>query len=360
MNVRFTAALVLSAALPLTAAAQTPDGVSVYGILDLYMGYTNHVPLDATQPANGRSSKIGMGSGGWNTSRLGFKGSETLSPDLSAQFNLEHGLAANTGAAIGAFWARQAWVGLTSKSWGQLQLGRTTTTINDMVLSHDPMRNATRFSWLPSTGSNSTYSYSARLDNLLKYSVKQGPVELMAHYAVSGQATGSKPGSGYGAGARWRAANFSVETAYDQRYGLPNAQGLYSDTQAISLSGQYKAGSAALTLGGILYDMKPATGAERESDLYWASVEYQVNAPLSVLAAVYREDLANTKSDPTMLVLNATYALSKRTDVYVTTAYASAKRDGNVQTPVGVVRTSEQTPYYANQTGAIVGVRHRF
>lgn len=360
MRIHRVAALACAVILPLHAAAQNGGNVTVYGIVDHYVEYIDHIPNNPANPGAGHSSVWRQGSGGWNTSRFGLRGSEPLGGDLTALFNLENGFSGDTGAIIGQLFARQAWVGLSSKSWGTLQLGRTTTTINDMVLLHDPMRNAPRYSWLPSNGSDSTYSYSTRLDNMLKYTVDVGPVQAMAHYAAGEQAGATKPGSGWGAGAKWNAGKFSVESAYDLRNAVPNAQGLYARTRAVSLSGQYALGPATLTLGGIDYNQRPAAGAQKDSKLFWASVEYRVNTPLSVLAAFYREDIAGTSSDPNMAVLNATYALSKRTDVYVTGAYAWAKSDGARQTPVSIVRTGDAMPYYANQAGAIIGLRHRF
>lgn len=361
MKMKSTIVLAISAGLSMSAAAQGASNVTIYGILDHYVEYLNHVPLNATNPAAGRSSLKSVDSGGWNTSRLGFRGSEQLENGLTAEFNLEHGFSGDTGAPIGALWARQAWVGLNSKTWGKLQLGRTTTTINDLVLGHDPMRNAPRFSWLPSTGTTSTYSYSTRLDNMLKYSNQFGSTQVMAHYSAGEQAAGTKPGSGYGVGAKWDTKQFSLEASLDQRYSTPNTAGLFSDTTAYSLSGQYKAPATVFTLGAISYDQVPATGAKRKSKLYWSSIEYKVTTPLSTVASLYFEDLPNTSSDPTMVVLNATYAFSPRTSVYVTAAYAWAKADGARQTPVSVVRTSStNTPYYGNQTGTIVGLRHRF
>jgi predicted porin len=355
--------LALGAGLSLSTAAQGQgtSSVTVYGLLDHYVEYLNHIPLNTANPAAGHTTQKNVGSGGWNTSRLGFRGVEQLGDGLAAEFNLEHGMAGDTGTAIGAMWARQAWVGMNSKTWGKLQLGRTTTTINDMVLGHDPMRNAPRFSWLPSTGSTSTYSYSTRLDNMLKYSHQFGSTQVMAHYSAGEQAGATKPGSGYGIGAKWDTKQFSLEGAYDQRHGTRNAAGLFSDTTAYSLSGQYKTPATVFTLGAISYDQIPATGAQRKSKLYWTSVEHKVTGPLTAVAGLYLEDLPSTSSDPTMLVLNATYAFSPRTSVYVTAAYAWARASGTTQTPVSVVRTSTaNTPYYGNQTGTIVGLRHRF
>jgi predicted porin len=375
MQLTHAALLAAAAALPLQTMAQSNGNgngagssssagtgtVTIYGIVDYYVEHLNHVPVDSRRPEAGRSGVTRVGSGGWNTSRFGFKGSEPLGNGLTAQFALENGFAGDTGESTGGLFARQAWVGLSSKSWGRLQIGRTTTAIYDLVVPHDPMAVAPRYSWLPSNGSDSTYSFSSRLNNMVKYSVDAGPVKAIAHYSFGEQTGRTKAGAGYGIGAMWTVMPaLSVEASYDQRNGVPNAEGAFAETRALSLSAKYQLGPAAMTLGAIRYDQEPTAGADRKSNLYWAGLEYQVTAPLRAVAAVYRENLPDTSSDPTMVVLAGNYALSKRTDFYLAAAYAWAERDGARQTPVGVVRSSEAAPLYANQAGVAVGIRHRF
>ncbi|WKB51458.1 porin [Eleftheria terrae] len=61
-----------------------------------------------------------------NSSRLGFKGSEDLGGGLKANFQLEHGFGADTGAASGDMWGRESWVGL-SGNFGSVRLGNMTS-----------------------------------------------------------------------------------------------------------------------------------------------------------------------------------------------------------------------------------------
>jgi predicted porin len=59
-------------------------------------------------------------------------------------------------------------------------------------------------------------------------------------------------------------------------------------------------------------------------------------------------------ADPIMYSVRAKYALSKRTDLYLSAAYAKAKN----QQLVGVSR--DDVAYGGSQTGVIGGIQHRF
>lgn len=79
--------------LALLAMALAPahaDNVTIYGILDTYMGYTN---------AGGPGPSTAMQSGGLYASRIGFRGNEDLGSGLHATFTLDAGIQTDTGAS---------------------------------------------------------------------------------------------------------------------------------------------------------------------------------------------------------------------------------------------------------------------
>jgi len=105
------AALVVLAA---PAAAQLKIG----GRLD--MGVKN-APVDLTKGTS-KNWQVAESS----NARLNFSGREDLGGDLSAFFMIEHRLDADTGAVSDAntFWKDKSWVGLESKSLGEVKIGR--------------------------------------------------------------------------------------------------------------------------------------------------------------------------------------------------------------------------------------------
>jgi len=103
---------VLVAVFAIPARAQ--DSVTLYGVVDAYGQYVS-----------GSSHLYRLQSGGTGGSRFGLRGQEDLGDGLYAVFVLESGINIDDGTnAQNAFWGRQAYVGLRSKTWGQLTLGR--------------------------------------------------------------------------------------------------------------------------------------------------------------------------------------------------------------------------------------------
>ena len=100
--------------------------VTLYGNVDAYLSYM-HSSSGATLRA--------VSDGAVQRSRIGFKGVESISNDLSVKFTLESGLSSDTGATAeassgsGRFFDRQAWLGLASGTYGELRLGRQNTAI---------------------------------------------------------------------------------------------------------------------------------------------------------------------------------------------------------------------------------------
>lgn len=90
--------------------------LTVYGTVDAGINVTKAGSADSVKKEQ---------SGGEYTSKLGFYGREDLGDGLLAEFSLEHGLQADTGAASSSsqFWDRASWVGLKSKDWGTVRLG---------------------------------------------------------------------------------------------------------------------------------------------------------------------------------------------------------------------------------------------
>jgi predicted porin len=102
--------------------ASAQSNVTVYGILDVNMSSTKN---------SATGSDTVMRDNSMSTSRLGFRGSEDLGGGLKAEFQLETRLAPSTGvagagsttAADSNFFNREAWVGLSSKTYGALRMG---------------------------------------------------------------------------------------------------------------------------------------------------------------------------------------------------------------------------------------------
>jgi predicted porin len=100
-----------------------------------------------------------------------------------------------------------------------------------------------------------------------------------------------------------------------------------------------------------------ASTADLRGDTYWGGITY-VTGPVTLTGAVYHINTKNLPAakdaDPTMLVARAMYALSKRTDLYLSAAHAKADH-GQL---VGLSRDDAGTG--TTQTGVTAGIQHRF
>lgn len=112
------------AALSAITSVSLAQNVEIYGILDT--GMQSH---DAGAGSFGRAQNNALA-----TSRLGFRGSEDLVNGITAKFQLESQLNPSTGSqgsttvATNETFNREAWVGLHSKTLGEVRLGRTDLT----------------------------------------------------------------------------------------------------------------------------------------------------------------------------------------------------------------------------------------
>ncbi|WP_159991069.1 porin [Pelistega ratti] len=137
----------LVAALAAGFASTAQADVSLYGRIDFGAGYEqtkttinqgiNHVYKDK-KPVVAGTTKVrstGIKPNIATSSRWGLKGSEDLGNGTSAIFQLEGGFNPETGKSTqgGALFGRKAIIGLKSKNWGTLTIGRQNSVADDMV-----------------------------------------------------------------------------------------------------------------------------------------------------------------------------------------------------------------------------------
>jgi hypothetical protein len=123
MNLKRIAVLIVVALeLGLAGQAHAQSSVTLYGILDEFVGY------QSTKVAGKSTTLVALGNNGELTSRWGIRGSEDLGGGYHAIFDLESGFDPGTGAVQNAyrFFDRQAWVGVAAP-YGEVRLGRQNT-----------------------------------------------------------------------------------------------------------------------------------------------------------------------------------------------------------------------------------------
>jgi predicted porin len=347
--------LAVLAALAVGGAAHAQSNVQVYGLIDAGVEHLNHANAN-------QDSVTKVISGGKNTSRWGFRGTEDLGGGLKAVFGLEGGIQADTGVADNPMFKRQAFVGLDGKL-GRIIIGRSFTTTYDFVLAFDPLGYAPNYSWATSTNASgpSKYGMTTAFDNLVKYSGATGDFKYGATIGLGEQAGNAADSRKYSVATSWTHAAFGLMGAYEQINGnTVAATGNRDETTAYHVGADYNAGDWRLTAGMRGYKLVAgrAATADVRADTYWGGVTYSIKPAVTVTGAIYRVNVKNVASgqdaDPTMYVLRGLYALSKRTDLYAVAGYAKAKNGKTVSL------SRDDPGFGSTQTGITAGVQHRF
>ncbi len=330
--------------------------MTLYGIADAGVSFQSHV-----QGPNGGGSVTGVTSGGLSGSRWGIRGAEDLGNNLKGIFVLESGFDLDTGKSGqgNRLFGRQAYVGLQG-DFGAVTLGRQQNSLYDLFGAYDPMGAGTSYS----LNSVDTQGFNGRADNAAKYTGKFGGLTATGFYsfgrdstiANGGEVPGHfKVGTNFGGGLAYATGPVSVGVAYDQYQGSTIAtSGAAAKRAAIGAS--YAFGDAKLFAGyRWMRDEITSATVVRQDNLYWVGALYKFTPAFSLTGAAYYTDARKDANDSLMFVLNADYALSKRTDAYLLLGYVKNKG----QATYGVTNAMNTLPGQ-NQTGAMVGVRHRF
>jgi len=275
--------LIALAVLAASGAAMAQSSVTLYGIADIYV-------------AKVKGQSAAAGSGGVNTSRLGFKGSEDLGGGLSAIFQFEQKLSLGDGSTNDKLFDRQATVGLAG-GFGTLKLGRNWNAMDDVF-------GASNSGFDSALSANAVWqnSYTGAADAQLYYAT---PEFAGVSGAVSTQLTGNVP-----AGAK------RISAGHVKYAGGPVAVALGYETNEVGqkgtmLNGSYDLGAAKLLAS--YYTTKADGGGKTNS--------YQLGADVPLGAVTLSVGYASSKVDGdsesnSAFGVAAAYSLSKRTMVY--------------------------------------------
>lgn len=352
------------ATLSATAMAQT-SGVTLYGVADANLEYTTN---NAAAGSSSGHSKLAVSSGGMSPSRWGMRGTEDLGGGKQAIFALESGFTIDDGKSAqgGRLFGRQAWVGLRDGSQ-QLTLGRQYTPLFLMMANYSPTAYATTYEPVTIFA-----GLNLREDNMVKYHVDLGPLSAEAHWSFGEQAGTMQGGTGYGAGFDYHAGPFGIAGAYDDLNSASGPAG-YTRTQKIALGLRYQIMPTLLAQAAYRHNNNgtPAINTSARDDMWWFALNYQATGALQLTGAFYYDNLKSVytsatgaKASPTMgkpwqFTFIADYALSKRTDVYLASAYTK-NAALNFENLNGAAAAYQIAPNASNQIGVAVGVRHKF
>ena len=275
--------------LPAKDGSLTYHGITVYGGLDLGIGYQSHgAPLSsvygpgrnyAPNPASSHT-QVGFMPNALSYSNIGVKGVEEIIPGLSFVFNLQTSFVPTTGQLSNGNRAQvrnnglpvssrtssgdssrngqidnaQAYGGLSSPTFGTLTFGRQNALTSDAVIAYDPI-GGPGFSLIGLQGmtAGGGNTEDARQGDMLKYKVNFGPFRAAGTYKFdefgnsNRNAYGAQFGgeyNGFSADVIYAVVKDSVATASEnptQTLLSPNTlTGTISDNYAVMAVASYK------------------------------------------------------------------------------------------------------------------------
>jgi predicted porin len=390
--------IVLAGLGVVTLPAYAQSSVTLYGILDEAVQFiSNNQNVVNGRNVGGRQWNLNSLSGP-SGSRWGIKGAEQLGSGLSAVFNLESGINLNTGAfgQGGTAFGRQAFVGLSSKQFGSVLLGRQYDSINDYVARLSFTLSG--YGGIDHPGDLDNMGHTTHINNTIKYASPDfGGFAFGGSVSAGGVAGSVAENSGFSLGARYNRGPLKLGVAYEI-YRNPSNVGaaLNSNANAVapattsafgSLNSGYLAGSSPATswqVGamGATYDFGPATFG-----VVWSNVRYGNIGHYDGATATFNDIEAHTiyrfgsalsvALDYNYLKGNAVsgdigdqtyhqgeiigeYVLSKRTDVYTSATYQVASGTNSIGKSAVADISAMGDSSNDRQFLFRVGIRHRF
>jgi predicted porin len=349
--------LIALAVLAAAGAASAQSSVTLFGIVDATVQFGRGTLTDKTQ----------LGNSGYNSPRLGFRGTEDLGGGMSASFWLEAalnndngtGAATNTNnQASGTSTATAGTQGLTfgrrstvslAGGWGEMRLGRDYVPQFWNLTVFDPFGTNGVGTSQSSIGTGAVVGVTTvRASNSIGYFLpgNLGGFYGQFQYYMGENNTGTATeDDGNGMGIRVGFANGPFNVA------LATGRTEYAagDTRQTNIGGQFDFGVAKL-LGQISRDRNGTLDGKG-----WVlGGLFPVGAgEIRASYSRYETDAVGTP-ETKKLALGYVHNLSKRTAVYTT--WARVKNDGGATTALNGATTGANT----SSSGLDIGLRHSF
>ncbi|MBN3754743.1 porin [Paraburkholderia sp. Tr-20389] len=386
------ACMTLAGTLATNAHAQS--SVTLYGTLDAGIDYVSN-----QKAANGAGhSNWLLQSGNLSTDRWGLRGNEDLGGGMSAVFDLESGFSIANGKLSngGDLFGRQAWVGLSSNTWGTVTVGRQYDLLVDFVAPLSATGSGFGGNLADHPFDNDNLNNDFRMNNAVKYrSPTIDGLTFGMAYAFSNAAGGFSNNNAFSAGAQWAGGPVTLALGYfqgNQPGGVnepTNTGGALSSSDGdatmtgsrqriFGAAGRYVFGPATVGLvftRTMLDDPRQiAQGGSYvtlNGDLltfnnYELNARYALTPALSLGGSYTFTDghfgTASGSASPkwNQFMLQADYALSHRTDVYLEGTYQHVSGAEGINALGNASIYSLAASSSNRQAVVALGMRHRF
>lgn len=314
--------LVALAALSVIGAASAQSSVTLYGLVDAYVG---------SDRVN-RVTDTVLNSGGQNGSRWGLKVSEDLGGGLAAIVQVESGFDVSTGASQqDALFGRQAFAGFKS-GWGQLTFGRHYGAYDDIkgTISIEGNNFVD-----PTNGPGATMSaagvvaaaaptfgawvgYNPRINNSIKFqTANYGGFTGTVVYGLGENKTATTGASNtLSIGGIYANGPITIGLAHqNEGFARTAANNSKNELENTLINGHFDFGVVRLG-GGYNEARVTASGARGAKAKEWNLGAGIPLGALTVRAAYARSKFSGARANDS-IGLDAVYDLSKRTSTYV-------------------------------------------
>ncbi|WP_321791823.1 porin [Caballeronia sp. J97] len=368
-------AAALGVAISVNAHAQST--VTLFGALDAGIAYIHNV--------EGHSSQWKMSTGNVSENSWGLKGTEDLGGGTKAIFTVENGFDIANGQLHqgGRIFGRQAWVGLTTPSFGTVTFGRQYDPVTDLV---QPITGDSFSGIWATPGDIDNYDDSARFDNAVKWvSPTWSGVTFEAMYSFGGIAGATGSGQVYSGGASYSNNQLSLAAGYLHiNNGNPSAStrgttaadslfnsavnSAYQSASSISIAraaAQYVISNVTV---GVAYSYSDyaADGAStfgQSEKFHNGSIfaTWQVAPDFQTIVGYnYTRALGDSSAKYHQVNLGVDYLLSKRTDFYAIAGYQHASGQNGLGAAQAVIGSYDVNSGASYQVLAVAGIRHKF
>lgn len=378
--------LIALAVLAAAGAASAQSSVTLFGIVDATIAY-------GRASGTGNASVTRLTNSGYNSSRIGFRGTEDLGGGMSASFWLEGALGNDDGTAgqriptgnqaainapadgAGLTFNRRSTVSLAG-GWGELRLGRDYTPSFWNLTVFDPFGTNGVGTTLTLNGSASglgiggaagantfvpvgSRNVLVRASNDIGYFLPAtlggfyGQVNYWLGENVQNGAATEDDGTGWGGRIGYGAGPFNVALAY-ARTNYAAATG--GDFRTWNIGGQWDFGMARV-MGQYTRDTRDAAGGDIDGNGWLIGALVPVGAgEIRASYSTYEIDFG-PGADPRarQIALGYVHNLSKRTAVYATVA-----RVRNSNGAAVALNSSTLGVGGSSSTGFDLGIRHSF
>jgi len=331
--------LIAMAVLAASGVASAQSSVTLYGLVDAYVG---SVKVNGLRQS-GVNLPAASGGGGLNTSRFGFKGSEDLGGGLKANFLLEAGFDPSTGVAnnytspytgttSNAIFGRQSWLGL-SGGFGEVKLGKMWTPFDEVKGSGAAAFDANIFA--PATFVWASNSYQDRPGNAIYYSTPSfSGLTAAAMYSFGENKTAN---TSAGKIAAVNVAYAAGPIAAALSYQTEKVSGAFETAKFLQFNASYDLGVVKVL--GAYGRVKDQVANVDKTNEYQLGLDFPVSSTFTLSGgyAWSKDDVVNGSDVKRKgLGIAGLYALSKRTNLYAGVNYSKQEIPGAADDKVRV------------------------